>query len=130
MSSSMMRGLPHNNSTLNLSSRRDNLIIEIDDSNDDSDDNTLQIVEEAIDESIQIDDSTPDEPVAIVSYSLLLFFIVSSLLYRYWKFIILSINIHSSFFPQKRTDKIVLYNIVFLSLFIPAQRNNVIIPND
>lgn len=64
MSSSMMRGLPHNNSALNISSRRDNLIIEIDDSNDDSDDNTLQIVE---DESIEIDESASDEPVAIVS---------------------------------------------------------------
>lgn len=67
MSSSMMRGLSHSNSALNISSRRDNLIIEIDDSNDDSDDNTLQIVEESIDESIEIDDSASDEPVPIVS---------------------------------------------------------------
>lgn len=62
MSSSMMRGRPINNSSLSIN----NLIIQIDDSNDDSDDNTLHIVEESIDESIEIDDSESDEQ-AIVS---------------------------------------------------------------
>lgn len=66
MSSSMMRGLPINNSSLNISSRRDNLTIEIEDSADDSDDNTLHIVEEPIDEPIEIDDSTSDDQVPMV----------------------------------------------------------------
>lgn len=66
MSSSMMRGIPHSNTSLSIT-MRDNLIIQIDDSDNDSDDNTLHIVEEAIEESIEIDDSESDEQ-AIVSF--------------------------------------------------------------
>lgn len=60
-----VRGIPLNNSSLGIN-MRDNLIIEIDDSDNDSDDNTLHIVEESIEESIAIDDSESDEQ-AIVS---------------------------------------------------------------
>lgn len=63
MSSSMMR--PLNNSPLSINMRK-KLIIEIDGSDDDSDDNTLHIVEESVEESIEIDDSESDEQ-AIVS---------------------------------------------------------------
>lgn len=73
MSSSMMRGIPLKNPSLSIN-MRNNLIIEIDDSNDDSDDNTLHIVEESIEESIEIDDSESDEQ-AIVS----IFFLNKSL---------------------------------------------------
>lgn len=74
MSSSMMRGIPLKNPSLSIN-MRNNLIIEIDDSNDDSDDNTLHIVEESIEESIEIDDSESDEQ-AIVS----IFFLINHVL--------------------------------------------------
>lgn len=65
MSSSMMRGIQINNPPIGIKVR-DNMIIEIDDSNDDSDEDTLHIAEDSIDELIEIDDSESDEQ-AIVS---------------------------------------------------------------
>lgn len=66
MSSSMMRGIPINSPhSLNM---RDNMIIQIDDSSNDSDDNTLHIVEDSVEESIEVDESESDEQ-AIVSIS-------------------------------------------------------------
>lgn len=69
MSSSMMRGIPLNNSPLSINTRK-NLIIEVDDSGDDSDDNNLHIVEESVEESIEIDDSESDEQAIVSKYFL------------------------------------------------------------
>ncbi|XP_037025277.1 zinc finger protein 600-like [Bradysia coprophila] len=64
MSSSMMRGTISINSPHSLN-MRDNLIIQIDDSSNDSDDNTLHIVEDSVDELIEIDDESESDEQAI-----------------------------------------------------------------
>lgn len=68
MSSSMMRGIPLNNSSLGIN-MRNNLVIEIDDSGDDSDDNTLHIVEESTEQSIEIDDSESEEQAMVIFFN-------------------------------------------------------------
>lgn len=78
MSSSMMRGISINSShSLNM---RDNLIIQIDDSSNDSDDNTLHIVEDSVEESIEIDESESDEQaiVSMLSANIFSFYFTSS----------------------------------------------------
>ncbi len=81
----MMRGMQLNNSSLAIN-MRDNLlmdVIKIEDSDNDSDEDTLHIVEDSIDESIAIDDSESDEQ-AIVSFYfnflLLFYFLITALL--------------------------------------------------
>lgn len=58
--------IPLNNSSLSINNMRNNLVIEIDDSGDDSDDNTLHIVEESTEQSIEIDDSESEEQAMVI----------------------------------------------------------------